>query len=71
MINISQLTKRYGDNPVLRGIEFKVSAGETDCCSDHGGYRKRSHVLADDPGFGQPQKILAASGMHQAKGSRC
>lgn len=28
MISISQLTKHYGDNPVLRGIDLKVSAGE-------------------------------------------
>ena len=28
MIRISQLTKHYGDNPVLRGIDLEVSAGE-------------------------------------------
>ena len=28
MIRISQLTKHYRDNPVLRGIDLEVSAGE-------------------------------------------
>ena len=28
MISISQLTKHYGTNPVLRGIDLKVAAGE-------------------------------------------
>jgi phosphonate transport system ATP-binding protein len=28
MISLRQLTKHYGDNPVLRGIDLEVSAGE-------------------------------------------
>ena len=28
MISIRQLTKHYGSNPVLRGIDLEVAAGE-------------------------------------------
>jgi phosphonate transport system ATP-binding protein len=28
MISIRQLTKQFGDNPVLRGIDLQVGAGE-------------------------------------------
>ncbi len=28
MIRVAQLTKGYGDNPVLRGIDLRIEAGE-------------------------------------------